>query len=395
MATGIRIGILGLGPAGTALVPQIDADPRFVFVAGCDPRPGAFAGYSARPALRQYTDLATFLADPAIDVVYVATPTPLHAAHTCAALGAGKHVVCEKPMAVTVAEARAMTQAARTAQRLLLVGHSQSFEATIRVMRALIDHGRLGRLRALNNWCYTDWMYKPRDPAEFDRAQGGGVVYRQAAHQIDILRYLTRTSPLAVQAVVGDWDPRRPGDGSYSAQLIFPERVVGSLFYSGYDHFAATELTFGLGPSGTKDAPSYGKSRRQALGPPAAGIPDATETARKYAAPEQSRRHSMLTPGISAAFGILVVSCERGDLRVCDEGVQVYDDTGRWVLPVAGLPNGRRGDRRAVGRGPRGPGAPARRALVARHGGGLPGAAGIGARRHRYHAQAPDRRLRN
>lgn len=336
VANPIRIGIVGLGPAGTALVPQIDADARFALTAVCDTRVAGLAEFASRPGVRRHASLEAFCADPDIDVAYVATPTFLHAEHSIAVLASGRHVIVEKPMAVRVDEARAMVAAAATAQRLLLVGHSQSFEPPLRAMRALIDSGRLGRLRAVNNWCYTDWMYKPRHPSEFDRAQGGGVVYRQAAHQVDMLRFLARgASPVALQAVVGQWDPQRPGDGSYSAQMIFADGLVATLFYSGYDHFAATELTFGWGPSGTRDAPSYGRSRRQALTAASA------ESELKYAEPAKSRRFSMLTPGRNSAFGILVASCEHGDLRVGENGVLVYHDAGRALLPLDHLPNGR------------------------------------------------------
>lgn len=331
----IRIAILGLGPAGTSLVPQIDADARFALAAVCDQREEACAAYAGRPGLRCHRSVADLCADADIDAVYIATPTFLHAEHALAVLAAGRHVIVEKPMAVRVEEARAMVAAAEAAQRLLIVGHSQSFEPSVRAMRAVIDSGRIGRLRAINGWCYTDWMFKPRHPSEFDRAQGGGVVYRQAAHQIDMVRYLARSSPVAIQAVVGDWDTSRPGDGSYSAQMIFANQTVVSLFYSGYDHFAATELTFGWGPSGTKDAPSYGTSRRlaNAKGP--------AEATRKYGDAAASRRFSMLTPGKNAAFGILVASCEYGDLRVGPEGVLLYADNGRWNIPLDNLPNGR------------------------------------------------------
>jgi len=335
MHTPIRIAILGLGPAGTALVPEVDADARFTLAAVCDARAAALEAFQPRSNVRCHATLAALCADRAVDAVYIATPTWMHAEHAIAVLDAGKHVIVEKPMAVDVAGARSMVEAARRAQRLLIVGHSQSFEATIRVMRAVIDSGRLGRLRAINNWCYTDWMFKPRDKSEFDRALGGGVVYRQGAHQIDVMRYLTRTSPLAIQAMVGQWDAQRPGDGSYSAHFIFPDQVTGSLFYSGYDHFSATELTFGLGPMGSKDQPSYGTSRRLAL---STGEAEAT---RKYGSVAQSRRASMLTPGKNAAFGILIVSCEHGDMRVGDEGVLVYDDAGRWSIPVDTLSTGR------------------------------------------------------
>ena len=332
----VSIAILGLGPAGKAMAPFIEAHLRFRLAAVCDTRPEALAEYESRSEIARFTDLSALCRTPGIDAIFVATPTWRHAAHVVQALDAGRHVIVEKPMAVSLADAQAMIAAADRAQRTLIVGHSQSFEPGVQVMRAVIASGQLGALRAINALHYTDWMFRPRLPAEFDRAQGGGTVYRQAAHQIDIVRYLAGGAmPTRVRATIGDWDKTRPGDGAYSAFLEFGDGIIASLFYSGYDHLAGTELTFGISETGRRASYEHATARKQL----AAG-PRVSDLATKYA--PTSRQAELIKAGpFPAFFGLVVASCERGDLRLTPEGVQVSGDWTQTTIGIESLPQGR------------------------------------------------------
>lgn len=330
----IRIAILGLGPAGRAMAPYIAANPRFRLAGVCDVRPEALTEYDSRSEVGRFTSLHALCASADIDAVFVATPTWLHAAHTVQVLDAGKHVIVEKPMAVSAAEAEAMVAASDRARRALIVGHSQSFEPGVQLMRAAIATGALGALKSVNALNYTDWMFRPRHPAEFDRAQGGGTVYRQAAHQIDIVRYLAGGAvPTRVRAVIGDWDRGRRGHGAYNAFLEFADGCVASLFYSGYDHLAGTELTFGISETGRRASYEHAIARKQLAGAPAEG-------GAKYAS--TSRQSELIKAGtFPAFFGLVIASCERADVRLTPEGVQVLGDWAQATLSIEGLPQGR------------------------------------------------------
>ncbi|MFC7661440.1 Gfo/Idh/MocA family protein [Pseudonocardia benzenivorans] len=164
-------------------------------------------------------------------------------------------------MAVSMASAAAMVEAADEAGRVLLVGHSQSFEAPVRAMRRIVASGELGALQAVNAWYYTDWMFRPRTPDELDLAMGGGAPMRQGAHHVDIVRYLGGGLLHSVRGQVGQWDPGRPGQGAYSAFLEFDDGTPATIVYSGYDHFPSTELTFGIGEAGRPMA-GYAVARR-------------------------------------------------------------------------------------------------------------------------------------
>lgn len=318
------------------MAPYVEAHPHVRLAAVCDVRPEALAAYAAQPDLARYASLDALCAARDIDAIFVATPTWLHAEHVTAALNAGKHVIVEKPMAVSRPQSQAMLAASDRAKRTLVVGHSQSFEPGMQIMRAVIASGKLGRLRAINGLNYTDWMFRPRLAAEFDRAQGGGTVYRQAAHQIDMVRYLAGGAvPRTVRATIGDWDRERPGDGAFSTFMQFVDGASASLFYSGYDHLPGTDLTCGISETGRRASYEYATARKQLR----AG-PTEVAGAAKYAS--TSRQAELIKTGeFPAFFGLMIASCERGDVRLVPEGVQVSADWIQCTIGIDGLPQGR------------------------------------------------------
>ena len=177
-----------------------------------------------------------------IDVVYVASPHQHHAGQAVLAARNGKHVLVEKPMALTLADCQAMIDAARQAHVHLMVGPSHSFDAPIRRTRELIESGDFGAVRMINAINYTDYLYRPRRPEELDTAQGGGAVFNQAAHQVDIVRLLGGGRVRSLRGATGAWDPARPTEGAYSALLTFHDNVFASLSYGGYGHFDSDEF---------------------------------------------------------------------------------------------------------------------------------------------------------
>jgi len=263
MPAPVRLGVAGFGVAGRVLLPFVDQHPDVVVTAVADPREQARAEALSLVGGSAVATVEELCQRDDVDAVYVATPTQLHAEHAVLAASSGKAVVVEKPMATSIAEALAIVEAADSAGVTLVVGHSQSFEAPVRAMRDLVAGGSLGRLRAINAWYFTDWMYRPRHPDELDPDQGGGVTMRQAAHHVDIVRHLGGGLLRSVRAMTGVWDPSRRSDGSYSAYLEFEDSTPATVFYSGYDHFPSAELTFGLGEAGQPLGEDYAVARRR------------------------------------------------------------------------------------------------------------------------------------
>jgi phthalate 4,5-cis-dihydrodiol dehydrogenase len=324
----IALGAVGLGRAFSLMAPTFAGDARVRLVAAADPRPEARARFEADFGGRTYATVEALCADDGVDAVYVATPHQHHAAHAILAAAAGKHVLVEKPMALDLDECAAMSTAARAHRVHLLVGHSHSFDAPIALARTLIEGGAYGRLRMVTALNFTDFLYRPRRPEELDTARGGGAVFNQAAHHVDIARLLGGGQVRTVRAQAGAWDPARPTDGAYSALLTFEDGLYASLTYSGYAHFDSDELCDWIGEGGQrKDPGAYGGARR-AL----SGDETAIKNARNYGG-------SLFAPAggtrLHQHFGLLIASCDRADLRPTPQGVMIYGDAERRLEPLA------------------------------------------------------------
>jgi len=324
--TAIRIGVAGLGRAFALMSPTLAADSRVRMVAAADPRPEALEQFETDFRGRGYSSVEELCADPAVQVVYVATPHQFHAAHATAAAAAGKHILVEKPMALTIDECRAMTAAARKHGVHLVVGHSHSFDAPIALTRQLIASGRYGRLRMITAMMFTDFLYRPRRAEELDTSKGGGAVYNQAAHHLDIVRLLGG-SVRSVRAGTGNWDAARPTEGAYSAFLTLDGGVFATITYSGYAHFDSDEFTGWITEGGArKDPNAYGAARKALLGDEMQ-----IKNARNYGGAQFAPPKA----GLHQHFGVLIASCERGDLRPLPEGVMIYADGERRLEALA------------------------------------------------------------
>ncbi len=324
MARRVRLGVAGLGRAFTLMLPTLAAHPAVELVAAADPRREARERFAADFGARTYETVEALCDDANVEAIYVATAHQHHARHTALAASRAKHVLVEKPMALTLAEAQSMIDAARDNGVHLVVGHSHSFDAPILHARAIVESGELGRLRMITALNFTDFLYRARRPEELDTAAGGGVVFSQAAHQVDIVRLLGGGLAKSVRALTGAWDRQRPTEGAYAALLAFEDGAFASMTYSGYGHFDSDELCGGIGETGfAKDASRYGAARR-ALGPLTHGEEAAAKAARNYG----GARYAGTPAGAPwhEHFGLVVVSCERGDVRPTPSGVTIYSD---------------------------------------------------------------------
>src|SRR3984893_5197176 len=129
------------------MAPTFAADPRVALVAAADPREEARRRFAADFAGKAYPRVEELCTDPAVDLVYVATPHQLHAAHAVLAAGHGKHLLIEKPLALTLDDCDAIIATANRAGVRLVVGHSHSFDAPILRLRAPVSRGAVGAVR--------------------------------------------------------------------------------------------------------------------------------------------------------------------------------------------------------------------------------------------------------
>jgi phthalate 4,5-cis-dihydrodiol dehydrogenase len=329
----LRIGVAGLGRAFTLMLPTFTLDPRVRLVAAADPLPAARRQFEGDFGVSSYDNVAALCADPAVQLVYIATPHQFHAEHVAIAAAHGKHVLVEKPMAISLAQCSAMIEATRAAGVHMVIGHSHSFNTPVLRTRALIDSGAFGAVRMLTALNFTDFLYRPRRPEELDTAAGGGVIHSQATHQIDILRLLGGGRVRSVFAHTGAWDPARPTEGAYQALLEFEDGAFASATYSGYAHYDSDAQLGDIGEMGQPKNPAdYGAARKRLIDT-AAGMQESRLKAERNYGGTLYKAAAPLEAG-HQQFGPVLVSCEKADLRPTATGIEIFADTRRSFEPL-------------------------------------------------------------
>lgn len=186
----LRWGIVGLGWVSCDFVApamQKSAGSRIVACLGSSLEKGkAFAARFEVP--RVHATLAQMMADPQVDAVYVATPNAMHAEAVLAAAAAGKHVLCEKPFAMTIDDAHKMVDACRNAGVALRVAHQLRLEEAVIHAREIVRSGRLGRVAAIS--LERASASPPRTTWRKDASQSG-VVFDVGVHLIDQIHWIT------------------------------------------------------------------------------------------------------------------------------------------------------------------------------------------------------------
>lgn len=207
----VGIGIVGVGNIATLNVPGYLEHPGCDVVALCDPRREVLERRAREWGVtRTYETLDDLLADRAVDAVEVLSPTPLHAEHVIAALRAGKHVSCQKPIANTVADGRRMAQAAADAGLVLRVTEHCCHYPPLEKARELVRAGAIGRptvVRIKTVVGRTDSRFQAElDPAgyvwRFNADSPGGHLFDDVMHKYAMALWLVDADVRSVQAVV-------------------------------------------------------------------------------------------------------------------------------------------------------------------------------------------------
>ena len=215
MTDKLRVGIIGSGGiAEGAHAPGYKALPDDCeLVACCDVRPERAEAFAERFDLAHwYTDYRELLTLPELDAVSVCTPPFMHRDATVAALDAGLHVLCEKPMAMNVAEAQDMVAAAERAGKVLTIGHQQRFSPAAQAVKRAVDAGELGdiyyaKTAALRNRGAPTWGV-----FHIKQLNGGGPLIDIGVHALDVTMWLMGSPrPVAVFGATYMALAHRPG----------------------------------------------------------------------------------------------------------------------------------------------------------------------------------------
>jgi phthalate 4,5-cis-dihydrodiol dehydrogenase len=323
----VGLGIAGLGGAGAAMVIAAARHRGVTLAAAADLNEPPRAAFARDFNARAYADIRALCEDPAVEAVYIATPHQFHAEHAILAAERGKHIVLEKPMALTLADCDRIIDAVERAGVRMIVGHTHAFDPAVRKMREIVASGELGRLGMIASWNYTNFLYRPRRPEELDEARGGGILFNQVPHQVDTVRLLGGGRVRSVRAQLGALDSARPVPANCNAFLTFESGATASLVYSGYDFFDTDELHFWVSERGSAKQPGHGKARRS-LAARQESEAELRVANSAYGAADASE------PPHQPHFGVTVVTCERGDMRASADGVFVYGIDGMRELPV-------------------------------------------------------------
>lgn len=206
--------------------PEVRRQPDSHVAAAFDVDLDKARDFVGRHGGRYYDDFDRMLEDPDIDIVYVSSPNSFHARQAIAAFKTGRHVLCEKPMALNLDEGREMVIAARSAGKLLGVGFHFRHKPSNGLARKLISEGRIGRVffaevergSSKSAVPHNTWRLRPE-------LAGGGSIFNQGLHTIDTLRYVTGKNIVSVSAKID----RYPIDDVFAAVLTLEDRVIATV----------------------------------------------------------------------------------------------------------------------------------------------------------------------
>jgi 1,5-anhydro-D-fructose reductase (1,5-anhydro-D-mannitol-forming) len=247
---GLRWGAIGASwIASDFVIPAIresGGEVVAVFSADAD----RAAAYSARNGIPSaYADLDAFLADPAIEAVYISTTNQLHYEQVLAAAAAGKAILCEKPMTTGLAEAKAMVATCERAGVVFGVNHHMRNAPTLRAMHRLLHEGAIGRplaVRIFHSILLPDFLRTWR----VSRPEaGGGAILDLTSHDADNLRFLLEDE---VQDVVAIASSQRLSEGAVEDAVMGVMRFAGGVVVSFHDAFTIGNAPTGLEIHGTE-----------------------------------------------------------------------------------------------------------------------------------------------
>lgn len=200
----IGVGIIGVGRAGLIHARNfVNKVAHSRLVALCDPHEETLANAAKELEIEQtYTDYRRLLADERVDAVIVVTPTVYHHEIVVAAAKMGKHILCEKPMAMNEQEALEMHRAAEASKVILQIGFMRRFDASFRFAKQEIDRGAIGDVVLVKSLTHgpstpQPWMY--------DIAKSNGPLAEVSSHDIDALHWYAGSYISEVYAIAGNY----------------------------------------------------------------------------------------------------------------------------------------------------------------------------------------------
>ncbi len=329
----LKLGFIGLGQATSKVMArrdEIDTLP-YTITDACDLRPHALNAFQKEFGGKIFNSPEDLCRQSDIDVVYIATPAEFHREHVEIAAKYGKHIVVEKPMALSLADCEAMIKATEAAGVRMLAGHTHSFDAPIRKMREIIRGGSIGDVLMINSWNFNDFNHRSRLTSELKTTHG--PIYNQGPHQVDVVRQLGGGMVRSVKAKA-IMDSLSETEGGWSCFMEFENGAAATLVYDGRSLFDTSELFWWIGEGGDARPPETNMKQRQKYsrlkglsGAEMERELDRQKEQGRYGAQDFVQRGGGETRH-QPFFGLTVVSCDRGTMRQSRDGVIVYGEDG-------------------------------------------------------------------
>ena len=203
--------IIGTGFIGTVHIEALRRlGIRVTGILGSTPDRGATR--AAALGLHAYPTLDALLSDPAVQVVHVTSPNALHYPQVKQILAAGKHVICEKPLAMTSTQSAEMVELAAASGKVAAVCYNTRFYALNQHARGMVEQGQLGDIRLISGAYHQDWLAKPTDwnwrlnPTEGGKLRSAGDI---GTHWVDLISFITGQKPTHVFADLSTFIPTR------------------------------------------------------------------------------------------------------------------------------------------------------------------------------------------
>jgi phthalate 4,5-cis-dihydrodiol dehydrogenase len=345
------------------VIPEIASLPFIELTAGADVRQHALEQFKEEFHAEVYSSVEEMCTSPNVDAVYVATPHEYHAQHSIIALNNKKHVIVEKPMALSIEECEAMNAAADANGVTLLCGHTHSFDPPVSKMAEVVRSGELGAPLMINTSYYTNFIYRPF--SDHDVAMSRGIVLNQGPHQVDVVRLLGGGLVRSVRATAGAADayrgepPERPAEGHYVCFLEFESGLPAALVFNGYAYLDTAELVWGIGEGGLQVDPQSFVDAHRFFGDIGTGPDRGKRMEQLLESWRYGGEHvgEWFGGGASGAaggkrhqpfFGLTVVTCEKGDVRQSPDGLYLYTADGRRETPIPPGAHGREAEMREL-----------------------------------------------
>jgi len=274
-------GVIGLGRISGRHIDSIERleGGRVTAVADANEEKAQRVAAAREGEIAGYTDYRELLADPRVDVAVVLVPTHLHREVSVAAMDAGRHVICEKAMAPSVADCVAMIEARDRNAVKLMIAHSTRFQPQPLTARRLVEEGAIGRVIACDAHFIAGATQPGEVPEDFWRfkagAAGHGYVVNFGCHYIDTARAITGADPVAVSGHVGNRFSQGviPEDHYVIAALCEPDVTITIAQYgtlatyrtpsSGYVIFGTTGMIEATGHTGGVLLSAAGEETRE------------------------------------------------------------------------------------------------------------------------------------